>query len=543
LSWQGLVDYHLPAVRNRLAYPLALAAVTCTLAAQSRDPIRVATRLVQVHVVVHDKDRQPVRDLTQTDFRLSENGREQTIALFDVEADAPRADAAPAAPAAPNVFTNDVTSSGSRSATIVLIDRLNTTMVDQAAVRNQALRFLSEIRPGDRVGLYMLDNGDAIHVLHDFTADAESLIRALARFKPRTGNEVAAAEDVLDTSFVDGGLSPELLAWAKGVETNRRIDETRDRVQHTNAGLETIARRLAGVRGRKNLIWISSAFPITLANSAGMTTSLAPDLNSGLLALNDANVSVYPVDARRLVGAFATPPAARNQQFTTLSTVRGSIDALQLVAGETGGRAFFNTNDLTGAMRRAIDDGRVTYVLGYYPAHNTWNGQFRRLKVEVGRRGVDVRHRRGYIASAAPVRDQANREAALKAAVEDPLESTAIGLTVHVERETQNPPVLTLTTRIDPRGLALERQGDRWQGQVDLLIAQASAQGALAVSGFTTLTLDLTTEQRDRVLRDGLVIPRAVTLTPGAHQLRVVGRDTRTGATGTLIVPIEGLLK
>jgi hypothetical protein len=102
---------------------------------------------------------------------------------------------------------------------------------------------------------------------------------------------------------------------------------------------------------------------------------------------------------------------------------------------------------------------------------------------------------------------------------------------------------VTLTTRIDPRGIALERNGDRWQGQVDLLIAQASAQGALAVSVFTTLTLDLTTEQRDRVLRDGLVVPRPVTLTPGAHQLRIVGRDSRTGATGTLIVPVARLPK
>jgi VWFA-related protein len=532
-------------MRHRLACLLALAAVSGSLAAQSRDPIRVATRLVQVHVVVHDKDRQAVRDLTQKDFRLFENGREQTIALFDIEANPPHEALTAPTPAAANVFTNDVAASGSgSSATIVLIDRLNTSMTDQVAVRNQALRFLSEIRPGDRVGLYMLDNADAIHVLHDFTADASSLIKALARFKPRTGNEVAATEDVLDTSFVDATLSPELLDWAKGVETDRRIDETRDRVRHTNVGLETIARRLAGVRGRKNLIWISSAFPITLANSAGMTTSLAPDLNSGLLALNDANVSVYPVDARRLVGAFATPPAARVQQFTTLSTVRANIDALELVADETGGRAFFNTNDIAGAMRRAIDDGRVTYVLGYYPTHNAWNGQFRRLKIEVGRRGVDVRHRRGYIAAAAPARDQASREAALKAEIGDPLESTAVGLTVRVERpDAQNPALVTLTTRIDPRGIALERNGDRWQGQVDLLIAQASAQGALAVSVFTTLTLDLTTEQRDRVLRDGLVVPRPVTLTPGAHQLRIVGRDSRTGATGTLIVPVARLPK
>jgi VWFA-related protein len=432
----------------------------------------------------------------------------------------------------PGLFTNRVdVSGGSSTASIILLDRLNTSTIDQLAVRNQALTFLSEIRAGDHVGLYLLDDSDSIRVLHDFTADADSLLRTLARFKARTSNELAAAEDVLDTSVVDAGFNPELLAWARGVETDRRNAGIRDRARHTNVGLQTIARRLAGVRGRKNLIWISGAFPIVLGNQAGISTSLASELNSGLLALSDANVAVYPVDARRLVGAFASPPAARTQQFTTLSTVETIVDTLKLVADETGGRAFFNTNDIAGAMLRAIDDGSVLYVLGYYSTHKKWDGQFRRIKVEVNRRDVDVRHRRGYTASASPNRDETTREGALKLAILDPLESTAIGLDLRATRaDAQN-----------PRGVALERIGDRWQGQVDLLIAQATKSGAVAVSVYTTLTLNLTAEQHEGVLRDGIVVSRPVLLAENAHQLRLVGRDTRTGATGTLLVPAERL--
>ena len=81
---------------------------------------------------------------------------------------------------------------------MILIDRLNTSMIDQLAVRNQALSFLGQIQPGDRIGLYMLDNSDSIHVLHDFTSDVQSLVRVLTRLKGRTSNEVAAAEDVID---------------------------------------------------------------------------------------------------------------------------------------------------------------------------------------------------------------------------------------------------------------------------------------------------------------------------------------------------------
>ena len=398
--------------------------------AQSRDPIRVATRLVQVHVIVQDGDRNPVNGLTRQDFRLLDDGREQTIELFEVDA---LAAALPAVRPRPPPPTRSRTRSrrASGGVTVILIDRLNTSMIDQLAVRNQALTFLGQIQPGDRIGLYMLDNSDSIHVLHDFTSDVQSLVRVLTRLKGRTSNEVAAAEDVIDTSLTDSMISPELLAWAAAIETDRKIDEVRDRVMHTNVGLETIARRLSGVRGRKNLLWISSAFPISMSRGSGTMTSLAPDINSGLHALNDANVAVYPIDARRLIGAFASPPAARNQTFTTLSTVAAGTEALQLVADETGGRAFFNTNDLTGAMRRAINDGRVTYVLGYYPSHNTWNGRFRQIKVQVNRRGVEVRHRRGYVASTAPARSAASREVELSSALQDPLESTTVGLTVH----------------------------------------------------------------------------------------------------------------
>jgi VWFA-related protein len=513
---------------------------TSALWAQARDPIRVATRLVQVHVVVQDGDRNPVSGLTRQDFRLLDDGKEQVIELFEVESVASTADSPPVPPAPPDTFTNELRATGG-GVTVILIDRLNTSIVDQLAVRNQAVTFLEQIQPGDRVGLYMLDNADSIHVLHDFTGDARSLIRVLARMKGRTSNEVAAAEDVVDTSFTDSVINPDLLAWAQAVETDRKVDVVRDRVRHTNVGLETIARRLAGVRGRKNLLWISSAFPISVSRSTGTLTSMGPDLNSGLLALNDANVAVYPIDARRLIGAFSSPAAARNQTFTTLATVRDSTDALELVAAETGGRAFFNTNDITGAMRRAMNDGRVTYVLGYYPSHDAWNSRFRQIRVQVNRRGAEVRHRRGYVASPLPPRNAQTREAELAAALQNPLESTAMGLTVRLGRADGAAGSMMVTTRIDPRGVTLQRSGDRWTGQADLLVAQASPGGALDISVDTTLTLNLTDEQRDRVLREGLVVSRSIVLHWSTHQLRVVSRDIPTGATGSLVIPSDKL--
>ncbi len=107
--------------------------------------------------------------------------------------------------------------------------------------------------------------------------------------------------------------------------------------------------------------------------------------------------------------------------------------------------------------------------------------------------------------------------------------------------EGQAPGSLTVTTRIDPRGVTLERSGERWSGQADLIVAQASPGGVLNVSVDTTLTLNLTDEQRDRVLRDGLVVSRTIVLHWTTHQLRVVSRDIPTGATGSVIIPNDRL--
>jgi hypothetical protein len=98
-----------------------------------------------------------------------------------------------------------------------------------------------------------------------------------------------------------------------------------------------------------------------------------------------------------------------------------------VLADRTGGRAFYNTNDITGAIHRAIDDSRVTYVLNYYPNHNQWDGRFREIKVKVNRPGVEVRSRRGYFAFANVVVSHKDKEAIMVDAAKSPLESTALG--------------------------------------------------------------------------------------------------------------------
>ena len=81
-----------------------------------------------------------------------------------------------------------------------------------------------------------------------------------------------------------------------------------------------------------------------------------------------------------------------------------NLDAFKALAASTGGRAFFNRNDIKSAIRAAVDDGRVTYVIAYYPSHGKWDGAFRRITVKVNRPDLEVRHRAGYRAFPIPAK-------------------------------------------------------------------------------------------------------------------------------------------
>ena len=213
----------------------------------------------------------------------------------------------------------------------------------------------------------------------------------------------------------------------------------------------------------------------------------------------------------------------------TLGHVASSFATASIIAEQTGGRAFRNTNDLATAMHAAAEDANLTYELGYYPTDEKWDRRFRSISVKVARRGVDVRHRTGYFGLAPRASGTSLADGALLAAVGQPLELTALGITVDVAPGTQ-PNQLTLSVRVDPGGLTLEPDGDVAKGTLELVIAHVTTGNALLGSVHTTVPLALTADRR----RDSVRITRTVTLADDARQLIVGVRDGPSGAMGTV---------
>lgn len=526
----------------------ALAIVQVAVLLQAPPVFRTATRLVQVNVVVHDHHGQPIVDLKKEDFTIAERGKPQTITFFSMEtADRPASPAAGALP--PHVFTNMVAQQSGvpTSVTVVLLDLLNTSLIDQQYARKALIKFLGQVQPQDRIAIYALGH-HSLTLLHDYTTDASSLVDRLNK----TTGEIPSALDA-STVNLDSQQELQALGLDQLADSNQREADffTGGRVVNTLATLETIAQHLSGVPGRKNLIWLSGGFPLTIGfdempeiGSTRDQRTFTVEMDAALRALNNSGVAVYPVDARGLMvmpGFSADTRAAPSPRSIGAGSraIRAPIETMQEIAERTGGRAAYNTNDLARAVRSAIDDARVTYTIGYYSTDETQDGRFRDIKVKVDRPGVDVRYRKGYFAVRPADVSEKTRKAEMRGAVWSPLESTAIAMNARIDLiNSAAPETVRMSLQIDPATIAFRKNGDRWNAGLDVVYVQKGAHGEVRGDGVTDrLSLALTEATFADVVKRGLIRSREFPRQPGAVTLRVVVRDAETGATGSVTVP------
>lgn len=531
--------------------------------------VRVTTHLVQVNVIVQDKKGQPVTDLTKDDFIILDKGQEQKVSTFSMESSVPAGGTPVApvkrAPLPPNIFTNkmDRRVDAPKAVTIILFDGLNTTFADQAYARQQVIKYLQQVGPEDRVALYAL--GLNLTILHDFTSETARLLAALNKYKGRYAVELDAANpDPSDTGNDD------LDAWLDHANQTMADFYQINKVNQTCEALEAIANHVSKVPGRKNLIWVSAGFPVYIgfdeaadraaaaAASGSMDTSEKRTFNEEMervaRALNEANVAIYPVDARGL----ATSPtfqATTKQSYnarrppTAQTAMPQSFyrtqDTMKILAESTGGKAYMDSNDLKNAIKHAIDDGRVSYVVGYYPTHNDWNGEFHDIKIQVRRPHLTVRYRLGYYAYADRSQDDKERMAVLRDAVWSPLEATSITLSARVDPSNEpKPGSVKLFLQVDPRDITLQLQEGRWMGALDLFFVQQNQEGQSPTPPLVDgIKLQLTPESRDKVFKSGVILGKAIEIVPTSTKLRVVVRDRPSGLVGSLNINLAKVLK
>ncbi|MFZ0394670.1 MAG: VWA domain-containing protein [Terracidiphilus sp.] len=406
--------------------------------AGDRPTYRTRTQEVVVDVVVGSDGNNAPPQLSAKNFSIFEDGKPQKIVFFEEHGakTLPPGAAATLPAMPPNVYTNVPQVPESDAVSTLLLDSLNTGVQDQMYVRNEATAFLKAMAPGTEVAIFSL--GWKLDLVQRFTTDPAKLLTALgaAAAEPSPAVPLAATAPKPEDGRKDPagrqskGLASTAPAWTYPGNANVILKSHTDiRARMTLEALDYLGRYLAAVPGRKNLIWISDEFPVTifpsLSQRQGMenTPDIANHARRTADMLTRARVAIYPIQAEGMMddklaqAGNPLPGTARRPSPATGTGAESRIPmgnavmsdfneeaaqradkvySMEQLASDTGGKASYNSNDLSAAMTRAIRDGSHYYTLIYTPTNSKLDGSYRRIEVKLTNGKYKLSYRQGY---------------------------------------------------------------------------------------------------------------------------------------------------
>lgn len=552
---------------------------------QNVPSVKVTTRLVVVDVVAHDKKGHAITDLEATDLRILEDGKEQPIRSFVFQRGVKPAEKAAQEPTAlpANMVSNARTYPPNTALNVILLDSLNSNLLNQAYVRTEMVKFLQRLPQGQPVAIFTL--GRKLHMVQDFTTDLTALKRVIAEFKGEspilTQNPTGTSEvSMAPTGIAEQTLAemaPQMLAQIKDFAEQTTSDQNDMRIQYTFAALTSLGRMLSRYKGRKNLIWVSESIPMNIFSDFNTLTRLNPNARSdgktqgqnkgyktnhaygdslaflgSLLA--DAQVSVYPIDARGLIGSplYNVADNISGQGGSALGGLAMKAEGKQSeelfqshvamldLADKTGGKAYYNRNDIDNALSDSIDDGSTYYMVGYYPQNKNWDGRFRKIEVKTRRHGVDLRYRTGYFAIdraayLAQYPEQTDIEFSQALSLEAPI-AGALQFKAEVNPLAADSKTVLLRYAIDPSEIQFTSGADGLQhAQVDCAVrafAPNDLDKPVKTDG-TKVNAALKPDALAKIKSSFFPCELKVDLPPGRYLLRLAVRDSSSGVVGS----------
>lgn len=548
------------------------------------DVVRITTNLIQVDAVVTDKNGKPVTDLRPEEFEILENGQPQPITNFSyvplASSPAEKPVAKPAATAdknAPPVPPALLRPEQVRRTLALVVDDLGLSAESIPFVRRALKKFVDEqMQPGDLVAI--IRTGGSMGALQQFTSDKRVLYAAIEQmkwnnlgrggispFKPLRGTNIAD-ETMADTTGNRASTGGD------------DLDEFRNELftVGTLGALSYIVQGLRDLPGRKSVMLFSDG--IRLHNEDGRqilrpaditgTSSLSQGSNRIVDSLrrltelaNRASVVIYTMDVRGLqtLGLTAADNSQgmnrpQEQNGLVVTPVEESMldrridffesqQGLNFLAQQTGGVAIHNNNDLSGGIKKMLEDQQGYYLLGYHPDEATFDpkrARFNKLQIKVKRPGLTVRYRSGFFG----VSDEKMRPAAPKTRVEQlsraiiaPFSSNDVDvrLTSLFANEAKSGSFLRSLLHVDASKLTFTEEADGWHKLVfDVMAITFGENGTIVDELSRTETVSVRGEQYRLIMQNGfnylLIVP---VKKAGAYQLRAALRDTASQRVGS----------
>ncbi len=539
----------------------ALAAGAATLVGQVTPPtppagqpgvtFRAEVNYVEVDARVIDAQGNFVEDLSAADFQVLEDGQPQKITVFSVVNLPVERTARPlfaSQPIEPDVQTN--LSGYNGRVYLIVLDDSHTHPLRTAGVKRAAREFIERHMGANDVAAVVHTSGRA-EAAQEFTSNRRLLVDAVDKFMGRK----------LRSSLLNR-IEEESRTRGLRSDTDRINDpEAAERGYHARNTLESLknfADVMAGVRGRrKALVYFSEGVDYDIHDPFNNrdASTVIDGTRDLIAAATRANVSIYGIDVRGL-GAGSDDgieiqsfPEDRTLGLTSTALndeVRMGQDSLRVLSDETGGFAAVNTNDISGAFRRLVEENSSYYILGYYATNERRDGRFRKIDVRVDRPGLTVRARKGYIAPRGRAQDPklggpGDASAELREAMSSPVPVSGLPLatTASVFKGPDRNGSVVIATLIGGRDLPLVEKDGTFHNDLEIAFLAVDAKGKAFSGDRNTLNLQLKPDSVARVRSAGFRVISSLDLPPGRYQLRIAAREANSRRAGLVVNDVE----
>ncbi len=493
------------------------------LAQQAPTPtIQVYSRETVVDVVVTDSKGLPVHNLKQSDFSVEEDGKPQSIRSFKEFNAGTQAERRVLPKLPSGVYSNVGATPATGPVYIFLIDVMDTSP-DQVVIEKKLMaEYLKSVPQSAEIAVFALSPNKGLLMVQAFTSDSAS---------------VATRIDAIDPEY----LRPPSLPVARMV------------IESFNH----IAAYVVGIKGRKNLLWFTSQMPIKILRDGGYDDGDPPPLTSfhEVSELYDSltaqQVAVYPVDTTTL-RVFENEKQQRDEAHLRL--------LMERVAEQTGGAAYYNTNDLGSVMGKVFDRGSNFYTLSYVPPQFADDGRYHGIEIKVNKPGLHLVYRKGFNAANPKDPTPAPGPKMMQAAMgggAPPVTQLLFDVRVQSNTDPRKPTDPQVMGMLDAKlkNAPLTRYGFLYlvpmteigfadgsdgthRGALEFDVVAYDADGKMVNLISQTLQLPLTKDEYADFVKKPFQFFQQIDLPPGQFTLRVGILDGVSNKIGTLEIPL-----
>jgi VWFA-related protein len=497
--------------------------------------------LVLTNVVARDaKTGELITGLKQSDFKIYENGKEQQIDSFDFESvdmAVPLKEATVSGLAAGPTGTKAVVVAKpeelrNHRLIVMFFDLTSMQPEDLERSVDAAQAFLkTKMQPADLVALVSL--GDTLNVDQDFTADKNALINEVGAYNGTEGQGFAQGANA-NTNQVE-----DTTAYAPDESEYNDLNTDRELF-----ALRSISQSLAKINEKKSLLYFSGGI-----SRDGIENEAS--LRSAINAAVRADLAIYSVDTRGLQAIAplgdASTGSLRGQGAFNGSALTNSMnqnfatqEVMATLSSDTGGKAFFDSNDFAPAFAQVQKDNSAYYAIGFHSTNPARDGKYRKLTFKIDRPGVKLEYRPGYYAPADfkhSGKEDREQELQDQLASDLPATDMAVYMDAMYFRLDENRFFMPVSLVVPGFQIPFVKGGDKDKATLDIIgaVIDQTQRPVGRVRDTVKLNLDPSLEARQKNIQ----YTTSFNLPPGKYQLKFVVRENQTGRMGSFIADVS----